>query len=353
MKNMKIFLQNNIITDESMSNDEVFAYVAIRKAMSQLIPIIDSENADKKMYISAEQLCFALTGDIIDAYLDMLINGINGLLKRRLITSDGDSQSQYGYIIDVSQIYFNTKEIYFTIVEEWEIKKILTWSKIKYVSKRVSLMRYFIVLISTFNHSKDALYGGGKIGHMSIKYIADKAKTSDKSAKRYNKDLEEMQLLYVYRTNDKYLIDGHFKQIKNTYSRYADKEICNAFAYENESQGYIHNVVIPIKNKEKADYNRSLGAKYRALVKWYVNGEAYKYDDYTIHNVYWYIKNKNAKLEELIAKKHDVSGGKLSDNDLEYINKLKKQIRDISFLDDYEHLYWGEPNKMDDITFAS
>ena len=377
--NTKLFLKNDIIRDTDMSTEEVFAYVGIRKVMSEWIPIVNANNMNKTMYLSAEQLCFSLTGKFIDQYIEMLQTGLKRLISRGLIFPIEEISQRQVYIVDVSSVYLNTANQYFTIIEDWEIKKILTWNNVKYISTLVSRMRYFIVLISTFNHSKSEFYGEGKVGHMSIEYIASHANISEKSAKRYNKDLEEMQLIYAYRTNDKYLIDGHFRQIKNTYSRYADKGICNMFAFENEKNGYIHTVVQPVKNKQQADYNRSLGAKYRALVKWHTKGVDYKYDESTIRDIYKYVANKNAKIQKLISEKEDEIRRTKSKTkyDEDYLNNLKEQIRDISFLDEYkdEHpteicnntdrllsadenglvydnkndIYWGEPNKMDNV----
>ena len=350
---MTLFLNKETVTSD-MSDNALLAYVALRQAMSDSITIVDKSTT--KMYVSSEQLCYNLTDSFAAGYLSMIEKGIAELQDRELITVE--DAGRHGWVFDVEKLYLDTKKQYFVMVEDWEVKKILTCEQITYCNKRVSLMRYFIALISTFDNSSSVEYGAGKIGHMTIDFIAAQAHTSLRTAKRYNDELSDLKLIYIYRTNDKLLIDGKLKQIKNTYSRYKYKEICIAFGENAESQGYIHQVVIPRKNKEQADRNRSLGAKYNALLNWYIGGEAYKYDENTIREVYRYVDNKNKKLNELIADKEEQCKriGKLSESEQKYLDGLKEQLRNLDFLEEYKPIptkdesqeVWGDPLPVDD-----
>ena len=359
---MTLFLDKNTVTSD-ISDNALLAYVALRQAMSDSITLVGKSTT--KMYVSSEQLCYNLTDGFAAGYLSMLEKGISELQAREMITLE--DAGKYGWVFDVEKLYLDTKKQFFVIVEDWEIRKMLNCEQITYCNKRVSLMRYFVALISTFDNSASFEYGAGKIGHMTIDFIAAQAHTSLRTAKRYNDELSDMKLIYIYRTNDKLLIDGKLKQIKNTYSRYKDKDICINFGENSESQGYIHQVVIPRKNKEQADRNRSLGAKYNALLNWHTDGEAYKYDENTIREVYRYVDNKNKQLNVLIAEKEEQCErvGKVSDSEKRYLDGLKEQLRDLDFLEEYKpipakdtkkdtsengepHEVWGDPLPVDD-----
>lgn len=350
---MTLFLDKETVTSD-ISDNALLAYVALRHAMSDSISLVGKSTT--KMYVSSEQLCYNLTGNLAGGYLPILQKGVAELQARELITVE--DASKHGWVLDCEKLYVNTEKQYFVMVENWEISKILNCEEITYCNKRVALMRYFIALISTFDNSASFEYGAGKIGHMTIDFIAAQAHTSLRTAKRYNDELSDLKLIYIYRTNDKIVVDGKLKQIKNTYSRYKYKEICIAFGENAESQGYIHQVVIPRKNKEQADRNRSLGAKYNALLNWYTGGEAYKYDENTIREVYRYVDNKNKQLNELIADKEEQCKriGKLSESEQKYLDGLKEQLRNLDFLEEYKPIptkdesqeVWGDPLPVDD-----
>lgn len=350
---MTLFLDKETVTSD-ISDNALLAYVALRYAMSDSIAIVDKYTT--KMYVSSEQLCYNLTDGLAAGYLSMLDKGISELQAREMITLE--DAGKYGWVFDVEKLYLDTKKQFFVIVEDWEIRKILNCEQITYCNKRVSLMRYFVALISTFDNSSSVEYGAGKIGHMTINFIAEQAHTSLRTAKRYNDELLDMKLIYIYRTNDKLVVDGKLKQINNTYSRYKYKDICIAFGENSESRGYIHQVVIPRKNKEQADRNRRLGAKYNALLNWYTDGKEYKYDEDTIREVYRYVDNKNKQLNELIAEKEEKCKrvGKVADSEQKYLEGLKEQLRDLDFLEEYKPVpaqdesqeVWGDPLPVDD-----
>ena len=361
---MTLFLDKETVTSD-MSDNALLAYVALRQAMSDSMSIANKSTT--KMYVSSEQLCYNLTDGFAAGYLSIIDKGLYELQDREMITVE--DASKHGWVLDFEKLYVDTEKQYFVIVEDWEISKILNCEQITYCNKRVSLMRYFIALISTFDNSASFEYGAGKIGHMTIDFIAAQAHTSLRTAKRYNDELMNMKLIYIHRTNDKLVVDGKLKQINNTYSRYEAKEICIAFGENSESRGYIHQVVIPRKNKEQADRNRSLGAKYNALLNWHTDGREYKYDEDTIREVYRYVDNKNKQLNELISEKEEECKrvGKISESEQKYLDGLKEQLRDLDFLEEYKPIpakdtkkyasdngkpqdIWGDPMPVDEWT---
>lgn len=187
---MTLFLDKETVTSD-ISDNALLAYVALRYAMSDSIAIVDKYTT--KMYVSSEQLCYNLTDGFAAGYLSMIDKGLYELQDREMIALE--DTGKYGLIFDVEKLYLDTKKQYFVMIEEREVRKILNCEQITYCNKRVSLMRYFIALISTFDNSASFEYGAGKIGHMTIDFIATQAHTSLRTAKRYNDELMNMKFI--------------------------------------------------------------------------------------------------------------------------------------------------------------
>lgn len=237
--------------------------------------------------------------------------------------------------------------LYFVKMFVEEIQQILLLEES--IKKKMSLLKYFIVICSTFNWSKDMGKYQGKISGMSLEYFADLTGISSKTCNRYNIILEKNHLLFVYRSNDKMKnFDGTMRQINNCYSRYCDKELCIAYATDYENRyGYEHKIVQTRKNKEEADKNRRLAAIYNRIC------EGHEYPIEVVREVQKYIRNKNQYLQKLIDEKKAQSYMAFSEK--EWVARLESQLRDESvFLQaklesdcEFESNIWGEPNPLD------
>ena len=197
------------------------------------------------------------------------------------------------------------------------------------------MLKYYIALVSTFDWSLDS-----KIGHMSQQFIAEQADNSTRTCQRYNEILEEMKMLYIYKSNDKIRVNDKLKQIKNCYSRYEDKGICEQYASNYEDMyGVDHKIVACKKNKVQADINRRLGAIYNQIC--FGNTD---YDEETIKAVYKYVVNKNKALQKDIDSKYAQTY--MNESDVAYVEKLESQIRETSIFDQFDFI--GEPKVSDD-----
>src|SRR5699024_5819116 len=104
--------------------------------------------------ISCNRLCYILTKNIYPYYLNAFFEGIHNLDQKGLIKikqSLGNTKP-YEFIIDLKNIYLDSKKEYFVIIHEFEIDKILNCQDIR-AEKRISILRYFVAVISTFNNS--------------------------------------------------------------------------------------------------------------------------------------------------------------------------------------------------------
>jgi hypothetical protein len=359
---MDLYLGKNLVTGCTLTPDGVLAYTALRWIMNENIPLYNKSATIE--CVSVNKMAYTLISNQ-DKYekslLDALQRGIYELVNADVLTivKDFSTKASYEYLLDFSKLYLDTQSENFIIIHSDEVVRLLTCGEL--MKKKISMMKYYIALISTFNWSKsmrtlpDLPNLQGKIGSMSMEYIAAQADISQRTCMRYNDVLADMKMIYVYKSNDKVRDGDRLKQIKNCYSRYADKDSCEAYAsnYENW-YGSQHKILITRKNKEQADNSRRLAAIYNRICEGYADN----YDEATIKQVYKYIVNKNKSLQNNIDEKYEQpyyqKDGKLSYSDDEWVKKLKSQIRDVSIFEQFEYLQpnknadnWGEPDAMD------
>ena len=335
----KLFLNKDLVTGNTLTVDGVVAYVALRTIIDESIPLYNKSTSVD--CVSVNRLAYSLIGDMDyeKALTDALIRGIAELSGGKYITirKDLSTKASYEYVLDLSNIYLDTEKDKFVTVTPNEVYKIMTCKEV--MKKKISMLKYYIALISTFDWSLDS-----KIGHMSQQFIAEQADNSTRTCQRYNEILEEMKMIFVYKSNDKVRINDKLKQIKNCYSRYEDKSACEMYASNYENQyGVEHKIVASKKNKSQADNNRRLGAIYNQI--YFGNTD---YDEETIKAVYKYVVNKNKSLQDEIDSKYAQTY--MTASDVAYVEKLESQIRETSIFEQFDFLNsngvssdnWGE-----------
>lgn len=345
----KIFLKNDLITGNTLTQDGVLAYIALRTLIDESIPLYNKTSSTD--CISVNRLAYSLIGemDYEKALIDSLVRGIAELASGKWISirKDLSTNKNYEYVLDIEKLWLDKENDKFTVVYLDDIYKIMTCKdNIDKMDKKLRILKYFVTLVSTFDWSLD-----GKIGYMSEEYIAGLANIAVRTLQRYNVILAEKQILYIYKSNDKVREDYKLKQIKNCYSRYEDKGICEQYAsnYEN-MYGVEHKIVQTKKNKEQADNNRRLAQIYNRIRK----GHADDYDEATIKKVRNYIVNKNKTLYE----KYDDAIAKGYTGE-DFLNQIKDEeiFEQFDFLNDVsqngnadETGDWGEPDLMIDFS---
>lgn len=327
----KIFLKTDLITGNTLTQDGVLAYIALRNLIDESIPLYNRISSID--CISVNRLAYSLIGemDYEKALTDSLQRGIYELSGGEWISirKDLSTNKSYEFVLDLEKIWLDTEKDKFTVVYTDDIHKIMTCNE--KMDKKIRMLKYYVALISTFDWALD-----GKIGYMSQEYIAGLADNSTRTCQRYNDILVDMQMIYVYKSNDKVREDYKLKQIKNCYSRYEDKGICEQYAsnYEN-MYGVEHTIVRTKKKKEQADNNRRLAQIYNRIC----DGHADEYDEATIKKVRNYIVNKNKTLYE----KYDDAIAKGYTGE-DYLN----QIKDEEIFEQFDFLTSSPNGEKDD-----
>ena len=325
----KIWLNKELVTEQTLTTDGVLAYVALRT-------IYNMNNTTD--YVSVNRLAYSLIGemDYPKALTDSLVRGIAELASGGWISirKNLSTAKNYEYILNMEKLHIDTSKDLFITVDDEEVYNLLTAKGD--MAKKIRILKYFIVLIGTFDNSAGMKcvqeFGNlqGKIGHMTENFIAIQADVSVKSCQRYNDFLVNNKLIYVYKSDDytcheNILGNNEITQIGNCYSRYADRDVCHDFAsnYEN-IYGEKHKIIISNKKKGKANKNRGLAQIYVQICIGNTN-----YSDDKIKEVYKYIVNKNntllKKAEE--EKQKGFSG-----------NYYMNQIRDTSIFEQFDFL---------------
>lgn len=179
-------------------------------------------------------------------------DGIHALADKGFITilsQDGDN-----YIISNERLEVDTEKDKFVVVELWELQKIFSEA-----NKPFKVFDFFLNLVGTINNTT-------KEWHMSQDEMVSYWGYGKETINSYLEQLENMQLIYVYR-HKKRRTDGTYHKINNSYGRYADKDKIIA-----EAQGYADTVECE-DIFEKLD-RRSIKLRYNAYCS-----DAKKYRD--------------------------------------------------------------------------
>lgn len=331
-------LKKDVILNKGVTNEGVLAYIALKKIFT-----FDSVKTD---YVSVNRMAYELCG-VADDYKEALCKSLaTGLYVLEVldlikIVSKLDKNNSE-FIIDATNIFFDSGKYFFTDIYPEEVTKIV--NTVTRNDSMLQVMRYFITMVSTLNHSNDMGEYKGKVGGMTIDILADDADISTRSAKRYNDMLQDMKLIYIHKADD-YIREGdEIKRINNTYSRYSDKDLCVTYGTNKvEMFGYEHKIIHAKKNVEKANTNRKLAQQYNALC----NGTG-DYSQEEIIEIYNYCDNMNKSLQKDIDAK-EMSTQKLSMSEQDYLERLKNKVRDMSIFDQFSFLHEKPDN---DTTFG-
>lgn len=255
-----------------------------------------------KHCITVQQITYHLTENVNhlksrNRMVDYIKCGLNELIENNVISKIDEIQKHY--ILDCSNLWIDTEFTNYTVLNFSEVQRIFQAENIN----NFLLLRYFIFLVGTISSKINVYLENGEcknrvVGNFTIDYLSELSGISERSIIEYNKILEELDLLYVFRQQD-FVIDkdNNIKHLSNIYGRPCDIEYIKAFATNQqkyyESYRYVKN------NTLKANNSRRLAQMYQQLLKGggtdYTNGE--------VLDIYNYVISENKKYERLYEKK--------------------------------------------------
>lgn len=207
-------------------------------------------------------------------------------------------EQQKHYILDCSNLCISNSKEFFTVITFGEVQKIFNVENVN----NFLLLRYFVSLISTISSKITVYLDNGEyknrvVGNFTIDYLSELSGITDRTIIEYNKILEEIGLIYIYRQED-FVLDkeNNIKRLNNIYGRASDIEYITTFAKNQqkhyESYRYLEN------NNKKANTKRRLAQMYQQLLK----GGGKDYTEKDIIEIYNYVIEQNQKYERMYEK---------------------------------------------------
>ena len=148
----KLFLKKDLVTEITLTQDGVLSYIALRIIMDESIPLYNKTSTID--CVSVNRMAYVLIGSQTKyekVLLDSLQRGIFELqiAEAIKILQDLSTRTSNEYVLDFSNMYLDTEKEQFVTIFPEEIHKILTCNEI--MKKKISILKYFVALISTFN----------------------------------------------------------------------------------------------------------------------------------------------------------------------------------------------------------
>lgn len=193
-----------------------------------VLAILNGLQCSKHEYLftSISEISYTMTGRWIDIrnkdrrLCENIRIGIKSLDDKgiiKIIDQNGDN-----YVISNDGLEVDTEKEKFIVVELWEMQRIFS-----HANKPFGVFTFFMGIVGTINNTT-------KEWHMSQDDMATSFHCSKRTVNSYLEQLENMELIYVYR-HKKRRADGTYHKLNNSYGRYADKDaiIKAALEYEN------------------------------------------------------------------------------------------------------------------------
>ena len=272
----------------------------------------------EEYYISMDSLLYAMykKTDVGKKTRCRVYEAMQNLIDTGVISAE--RHDRCGYLIETQSLCFDTSKEHFVIVYSEDMDAIMKSD----CTVRVQLVRYYIYLMSTIS-SKISVYNdegipkNNIIGNQPQIYLSYLTGISTHTIMRYNRILEDIRVIYIYRANDFFVTDNGLKQITNVYGRYADKEYLIKYGNNLKEQYGSYNHAY--KTKSETNTKRRLAQMYIQLCK----GKTYLDDE--IREIYDYIISQNKKYRSLAESEQNKS----------YLENIKDEtvFRQFEFLD--------------------
>lgn len=303
---MTIFIPERIIADENLSDYAISVYCMLH---SLSVPTHITIQC-----VTYYQLTYYLTEKEIQQrrIVDHIKQGINELIDNDIVIKKDEFNKHL--VLDCSNLWIDTKKENFIKITFNEVKQIFGAKNVN----NFRLLRYFISLMNTITskitvYLEDGAHKKRVLGNYTIDTLSKISGISTRSIIEYNKILEDIGLLYVFRSED-FTINkdnNDIRRLNNIYGRPCDKEYIDTFGYNQKKYHQSH--YYRESNIEIANNKRRLAQMYQQLLK----GGGKDYTEKEIMDVYEYVIAENEKFERMYEKNnYDSYLGKIRDTEI-------------------------------------
>lgn len=289
-------------TDMSLTDECFIVYSVLRASLY---------NKENTYCRSVSYIGYELFGRAITKTEEYLISkGLKELIDKDVISVDV-ALTKTEFIVDVAEINSPLKFFFYITIKD--VRKLMN---IDTKVNKFSLLRYYMILISTFKHDKSDQ--SGKVGSMAQSYIKQLSGLSITTMNKYNDLLVDNKLLYIAKSGDheEYYNDaGSHRLIKfrNVYTRYTDKHLADSYVHKDNSHQFVKKVSVATNE------SRKYVQMYNAMLK------GKEYDINTVAKIYNAMRdwneNKQRQYQEQLANG---------------LCPAKPEYKDLSIFEQYE-----------------
>lgn len=300
---MKIFIPKDMVEDKTINDYDIGVYCALQAY---------TRNKDFDVHYVNWALIASVMYDTINISIKIRV-GITDALQRLInkeIINIIESQQQH-LLVNKIEPDFTSQ---FITIDYNEFKKIMCST----IGQKMKMLRYYLKFISTLNWNQTVLIDGenrkGIIGDCSLKHLSKLMDVSENTVISIIQKFENLQLIYVYRS-EYYWHNGNDVWFPvNIYGRYEDKEYIIIHAKKIEEG-------LKRKKKLKA-HGGNNGRKLFQMYYWLTKGKEYSNDE--VQLIYDHIKEHNDKMNEFYNKTGE--------------NKYLDKIKDVSIFEKYDFI---------------
>lgn len=261
-----LYIANEIIRDENLSDDEVLVYVFL-----QILTY--SSNYDSVTF-NVKQIVDQAYGEVNShSCYDSVNSAFNSIVKKDYLDIVKESPRWWRIYMTSFAV---TKEGY-VVVDADDIRKIVDEESLR---NRASVVRYYLLLLSS-------IYSKTKVGTYDQSWFANVMKVTNQTLSKYLAILEDMQLVAVYRSA--------LNNVSNTYGRYDDMALVRMEG-EKRSKG------------REAHENANSKRKYIRMYRSFLDGK--EYDKDTLKEILHAMNERNNEILNLgmnaRGKKYDL-----------------------------------------------
>lgn len=188
----KVLLSQEVIQSD-LSPKELGVYIALRS----MYPL----ERTKPVYLNPNAVLLELSqhSDMNETIRRGIKQAIDGLDSKGLIQIL-DKSNRGDYSLNISKIYFDSKNEFFLWVDNKAIEKIMN---AKLSSDRFALLKYYLVVLTSMDYIKRIKINGYEQNRIictySIGRLSSIANMQFKTITKYNKDLDDLKLIYTIR----------------------------------------------------------------------------------------------------------------------------------------------------------
>lgn len=295
-----LYIKDKITNDLTISEDSYLTFVGF---------LLMQKGEEFMYYVTTSLLSYLLTKIYPPNrfILHSLSNGIIDLANRQIIImSQNDKEGEW--IIDLSVINEcgdKKEDNYYTSVKEKDIPIILS-SNEKHYGRSISLLRFYIYVLSTLHKKKDNKQG---LGFTSLNKMSLASGITKKTIISYFNKLEELELIYTYHAKNTVVFNnGNIREISSTYGRFENKEKIIQYGSEYEEKyGSEFESSFKKLSRNEMSKTKSYSQKYTYLVKCIAEGKPNPYDEQECKDIYKSMQSFNIKSNNPKSKKKDLT----------------------------------------------